>query len=1075
MTTRFARESVRPGRSRYFRRNAGGTYGVETLERRTLLTALAWAAGPTLPVGRGHAAAVSQYGNIYLLGGSPASGSSSAVLELAYGASSWSSAPVLDTASVSPGAGVTGQSGPIINTSEGPAYKYTSDLFVFGGAVGGQPTATTVNYDPSPGGEGTTTAPSMSAARSAFAYATDPVTGNLYAFGGLGTSNKALAAGEMYNEDADVWTSVAPLPQPLYNATAASDGAGHLLVFGGDDASGNLLDTVYRYTIATNSWDQAGPMPMALAQSSAVFGAYGLVYLIGGLSASGAVANVENYDPVTDTWTDEMPLPSPVYGAGAVIDFNQNIQVIGGYGTSSTTPLTTVWASPVGPAPVGIPLAPQLGFSYLGTVYDGAPQPVTPTAVGSDGVTPVNGTFTVTYDGSATPPTNAGQYHVIAYFTSADPGYVSSVENGTLQIIPATPAITLTGGGTVLWTGQPHPVTATEVGIDGVTPVPGSFNITYNGSTTAPTNAGAYNVLATFTSADPNYANATATTTITIPDPTIPTGVKVVGYTTHSIEIAWNPVPVPISSYTIYQKFGYLHGGYHYSAIATGLTGTSDILSLSSGTFAVASVSPTGVVSARSADASGSALSPPSLYGVITSGGALVSSITCEVGQPVTATLDAYGNLYPTFTMTSGPATMSVSPTTGVISYTPAQADVGTQYATFVATNSVGSATLTVPFVVQDVPTVQVTGGTYDFDGNTHAAASAVAYGVDGVTPVSGTFTFAYAPVQYPNVRSPAPYSAPGTYIVYATFNSGDPTYSGAVGTGTLVIRPAVPGTAGNDPITLVQDADGEHIDWSLPGMSGQVLINDPLGLTIDGNGGSDAITLDYTLGNPLPNFIRLNGTFILNGLQGTSPLAGTTLDLGRSTLYVSYADTSSDPLAAIQQYLLAGYNNGAWTGAATATTATTGAITSAAAAADSTHATAIGYADFADGSNVDTLANTIELKFTLAGDANLDGTVNSADLQTILAGLNRPGAWDQGDFNYDGAVNSADLQELLTTLNTSLTAQTATAVSALKQAPINSTPSATPTVSTAATPIVTVPVSPKIHHTTFAHPRKRR
>ena len=72
----------------------------------------------------------------------------------------------------------------------------------------------------------------------------------------------------------------------------------------------------------------------------------------------------------------------------------------------------------------------------------------------------------------------------------------------------------------------------------------------------------------------------------------------------------------------------------------------------------------------------------------------------------------------------------------------------------------------------------------------------------------------------------------------------------------------------------------------------------------------------------------------------------------------------------------------------------------------------------------MDTTPNTIELKYTLFGDANLDGQVNSADLQILLFGLNRPGAWDQGDFNYDGNVNSADLQSLLFTLNTNLGSQ---------------------------------------------------
>ena len=67
-------------------------------------------------------------------------------------------------------------------------------------------------------------------------------------------------------------------------------------------------------------------------------------------------------------------------------------------------------------------------------------------------------------------------------------------------------------------------------------------------------------------------------------------------------------------------------------------------------------------------------------------------------------------------------------------------------------------------------------------------------------------------------------------------------------------------------------------------------------------------------------------------------------------------------------------------------------------------------------------------MKYTLYGDANLDGQVNSTDLQILLFGLNKPGAWDQGDFNYDGNVNSADLQALLFTLNTALGNQAAPA-----------------------------------------------
>jgi hypothetical protein len=230
-----------------------------------------------------------------------------------------------------------------------------------------------------------------------------------------------------------------------------------------------------------------------------------------------------------------------------------------------------------------------------------------------------------------------------------------------------------------------------------------------------------------------------------------------------------------------------------------------------------------------------------------------------------------------------------------------------------------------------------------------------------------------------------------------------------------------IAGTSGNDSITLTQDPDLVHIDWTMGAQNGQMAINDPNGLTVNGNGGNDTITLLYTHGDPLPNTIHVNGTFTILGLTGTNPLAGTTLDIGRSTVFINYVP-GSDPIAAIKSYLATGYNGGAWTGTATAST---GAITSTAAKNAVNHNTAIGYADWTDGSGVNTKPNTIELKYTLYGDANLDATVNSADLQVLLSSLNVAGAWDTGDFTYDGVVNSADLQALLSNLNLSLGNQT--------------------------------------------------
>jgi beta-glucanase (GH16 family) len=57
----------------------------------------------------------------------------------------------------------------------------------------------------------------------------------------------------------------------------------------------------------------------------------------------------------------------------------------------------------------------------------------------------------------------------------------------------------------------------------------------------------------------------------------------------------------------------------------------------------------------------------------------------------------------------------------------------------------------------------------------------------------------------------------------------------------------------------------------------------------------------------------------------------------------------------------------------------------------------------------------------TLYGDANLDGTVSFADLNTVLTNYNKAGTWNQGDFNNDGLVDFTDLNTLLTNYNHSL------------------------------------------------------
>jgi hypothetical protein len=141
--------------------------------------------------------------------------------------------------------------------------------------------------------------------------------------------------------------------------------------------------------------------------------------------------------------------------------------------------------------------------------YDGSPHPADAAATGVGG-SPVRGSFTFTYDGSAAAPIQAGSYAVQATFTSADPNYAGATGIGTLVISPGTPALTWSDPAAIVYG---TPLSATQQ--NATANVPGMFTYTEAAGTVL--GAGTHTLSVLFTPTDTaDYTTATASVTLLV-------------------------------------------------------------------------------------------------------------------------------------------------------------------------------------------------------------------------------------------------------------------------------------------------------------------------------------------------------------------------------------------------------------------------------------------------------------------------------------------------------------------------------------------------------------------------------
>ena len=198
-------------------------------------------------------------------------------------------------------------------------------IYVIGG---GYPTVTNKNeaYDPA---TDTWTVKANLPGPPRLAMRADVIDGIIYVVGGNYFQNDCYA----YDPSTDTWNILAPIPVPNGGgALSVTAYNGLIYTFGGSNYPPWVaFSYVFAYNPQTNTWDTTTLTPMPTAR----FGLYtylvgDTIYAVGGSQSEGtALAKVETYYPLTDTWGSKPDMPNAYAWFAGAVAYNK-IYVIAG-------------------------------------------------------------------------------------------------------------------------------------------------------------------------------------------------------------------------------------------------------------------------------------------------------------------------------------------------------------------------------------------------------------------------------------------------------------------------------------------------------------------------------------------------------------------------------------------------------------------------------------------------------------------------------------------------------------------------------------------------------------------------